>query len=154
VRRHHNCRPEILVSALPPSSVSFVDGQHRACGNWQPAQTRTGRCRECGKPFTGDQPMVLCPDPGCCAWVYVQRGVLKPHHITYPTRCTDGDQRTRKIRCPGSGQRIRIDLTQNEHLALLYKVRQAADGRRSARVHLVPTPPVPPPVCRIGQAAA
>ena len=47
-----------------------------------------------------------------------------------------------------------LDLTQSEHLALLYKVRQAADGRRSARVHVVLTPPPPPPVCRIRNAAA
>jgi hypothetical protein len=154
VRGQHNGRPVIRLSELLPTSVSFVDGQHRACGDWQPGQTRTGRCRECGKPFTGDRPLVLCPDPGCCAWVYVRRGVLKPHHVVHNVRCEDRDQRTRKIRCPSSGQRIRIDLTQAEHLALLYKVRQAADDRRPTHVHLVPTPPVPPPVCRIRWAAA
>jgi hypothetical protein len=79
VRRHHNGRPEILVSALPPASVSFVDGQHQACGGlWKLEQTRTGHCLECGKPLTGGQPMILCPD-GCGRWVYVQRGKLKPN---------------------------------------------------------------------------
>jgi hypothetical protein len=123
--RRHNDQPEILASQLPPTSVSII------------ANART---------------MVLCPDPGCCAWVYVQRGVLKPHHVRHVVRCEDSRQRTRKIRCSGSGQRIRIDLTREEHLAFLYKVHHAADDRRAARVHLVPTPPVPPPVCRLGQA--
>jgi hypothetical protein len=159
VRRHHNGRPEILVSALPPASVSFVDGQHQACGGlWKPEQTRTGRCPECGKPLTGGQPMILCPD-GCGRWVYVQRGKLRPHHAPHAGHCPGRSacEVTRQVRCPGSGQRIKVDLTRNQHLALLYKVhleRGAVDNRRPTHVHLVPTPPVPPPVCRIGRAVA
>jgi hypothetical protein len=123
--RRHNDQPEILASSLPPSSISIIEN------------TRT---------------MVQCPDPGCCAWVYVQRRLLKPHHILHTTRCQDPDQRIRKVRCPASGQRIRLDLKQDEHLALLYKVRHAADNRRPTHVHLVPAPPPAPPVCRLGQA--
>jgi hypothetical protein len=89
-----------------------------------------------------------------CLGVYVQDGMIKPHHITHSSRCEDRDLRTRKIRCLGGGQRIRIDLTQDEHLALLHKVRHAADDRRPTLVRLVPTPPVPPPVCRIRRASA
>jgi hypothetical protein len=101
--------------------------------------------------------MVLCPDPGCCAWAFVVCGLLKPHHIKHPTRCPDRDQRVHKIRCAGSGQRVRIDLTRDQHLALLYKAhleRAVVDNRRPTKVHLVPTPPVPPPVCRIGRTVA
>jgi hypothetical protein len=158
VRYRHNGRPAIRISSFPPTSVSFVDGQHRACGDRQPGQRRTGRCRECGKPFTGDRPMVRCPAPGCCAWVSVQLGVLKRHDVAHNVACSDRDQRKRKIRCPGGGQRIRVDLTYDQHRALLYKERLEATGsiinRRPTHVRFVGTPPVPPPVCRMGPTAA
>jgi hypothetical protein len=111
VVRRHNGRPVILASALAPGSVSIT---------------------------AGDRPLVSCPEWGCGRWVYVQRGVLKPHH------------RERKARCPGSGQRVTVDLTPVEHLALLYKAQRSADYRRgSGRVHGVQAPPPPEPVCRI-----
>jgi hypothetical protein len=113
--RHHDDRPVIRISALPPSQVSVIEGQ------------RT---------------MVLCPEPGCGRWAYVHRGAIKPHHVTG------------KVRCRGSYRRIEVDLTECEHLALLYKIRHAADARRRSPVHGVRPAPVLPPVCRIGRAAA
>jgi hypothetical protein len=99
--RRHNDRPLIRASELSPSAVSIVEGQ------------RT---------------MVLCPESVCDRWVYVQRGAIKPHHVTH------------KVRCAGSGQRIKIDLTEDEHLALLYKAHQAVDARRVACVRVVAAP--------------
>jgi hypothetical protein len=168
VRRHHNGRPEIRISEFRPSSVSFVDGQHQACKGrdtlawawvrdtpWKPEQTRDGRCPACHKPLTSGQPMVLCPD-GCGRWVFVVRGVLKPHHAPHAGNCPGRSScpETSQVRCPGSGQRIIVDLTRDEHLALLFKIQTAADDRRRTRVHGVRPAPVLPPVCRMGLAAA
>lgn len=156
MRRHRNGRPEIRISELRPSAVSFVDGQHQACGGpWKPEQTRDGRCPECARPLTGGQPMVLCPD-GCRKWIYVVRGALKPHHAPHPGHCPGRSQcpETRQVRCPGSGQRVKVDLTRDQHLALLYKIQNAADDRRRSRVRGVLPAPVLPPVCRMGLAAA
>jgi hypothetical protein len=156
VRRSTNGRPEIRLSEFRPSAVSFVDGQHQGCGGpWQPGQTRDRRCPECARPLTGGQPMLLCPD-GCGRWVYVVRGVLRPHHAPHPGHCPGRSRcpETRQVRCPGSGQRIKVDLTRDEHLALLFKAQGAADGRRRTRVHGVRPAPVLPPVYRMGRAAA
>jgi hypothetical protein len=125
VRRDHNGRPEMRISEFRPSAVSFVDGQHQACGGpWRPEQTRDGRCPACAKPLTGGRPMVLCPD-GCGRWAYVVRGVLKAHAAPHQGHCPGRSscEVTRQARCSGSGQRIVVDLTRNEHLALLFKVR-------------------------------
>src|SRR4051794_26341832 len=112
------------MSTLAPTSISFVDGRHRTCGGpWKREQARDEQCPGGRWPLTGCQPMVLCPD-GCGRWVYVQRGKLKPHHAPYQKLCPGrgaGEVR-RPVRCPGSNQRIKVDLTRDEHLALLYKV--------------------------------
>lgn len=93
--------------------------------------------------FAGDQdcrPLIQCPS-GCGRWAYVVRGALKPHHQA------DG------VRCAGSGQPIRIDESRAEHLARLFKVQHATDGRRATAVHGVRPAPVLPPVCRLRTAA-
>lgn len=114
MRRHRSDQPEILISALPATSVSFsADGQ---------------------------RPIILCPS-GCGRWAYVVRGALKPHH------------QVGEVRCAGSGRPIRIDESRAEHLARLFKVQHAADGRRATAVHGVRPAPVPPPVCRLRTAA-
>ena len=90
----------------------------------------------------GTHPMVLCPDPGCDQWARVARGVLMPHHVAH------------KVRCSGSYQPIRIDVTPAEHAARLAEASHSADHRRPTRVHRVPAPPVAVPVGRVRRAAA
>lgn len=64
--------------------------------------------------YPQQRPIVACPD--CSRWRTLHRGMLAPH------RADDGVSR-----CPGSGWRVRIDLTPGEWLA-----RMEA-GRRSVR---------------------
>src|SRR5438128_2546933 len=111
------------MSELAPTSISFRDGRHLTCGGpWPRERARDGRCPVCRWPLAGSQPMILCPD-GCGRWAYILRGKLRPHHTPYLKPCPErhrGDVR-RPVRCPGSNQRITVDLTRDEHLALLYK---------------------------------
>ncbi len=89
----------------------------------------------------GDRPMILCPD-GCGRWPSVRRGLLWPH------RAADGH-----TRCPGSGQRIRTDLTPAEHAARLASAERSADYRRPTRTRIVAAAPIAPAVCRMRPAA-
>jgi hypothetical protein len=65
----------------------------------------------------GELPAVACPI--CGRWRRVKRAMLWPH------RAADGASR-----CPGSGQRIKIDLTPGEWLARLEAARRSV--RRAA----------------------
>lgn len=88
--------------------------------------------------YAGEPPMVACPD--CDRWRLLKRGMLAPH------RADDG-----VTRCPGSGQRIRIDLTPQEWQARLREAERDAGRRHGTRVIRSPQPPTPPAV---GQLAA
>lgn len=66
--------------------------------------------------YAGEPPMVACPD--CGRWRGLRRGMLAPH------RATDG-----VIRCPGGGQRIRIDLTPAEWQARLREAQRKTETR-------------------------
>lgn len=66
--------------------------------------------------YAGEPPTVACPDCGC--WHGLQRGMLAPHRA-------DDDVN----RCPGSGQRIRIDLTPIEWQTRLREARQETATR-------------------------
>jgi hypothetical protein len=85
------------------------------------------------------KPVLACPD--CGTWRVPNRGM--PAH-----RTADG-----LTRCPGSGQRVRIDLTYIEWRARLDAGVREAGLRRGSRVQRGGRPPVPPPVFRITRAA-
>ena len=86
------------------------------------------------------KPVLACPD--CRTWRIPARGMLPAH------RAADGI-----TRCPGSGQRVRIDLTAAEWRARLDAAVREAGLRRGSRVHRGARPPVAPPVFRITRAA-
>ncbi|KWX02748.1 hypothetical protein TH66_13470 [Carbonactinospora thermoautotrophica] len=89
--------------------------------------------------YPGERPQVACPD--CGRWRFLRRGMLVPH------RADDGVSR-----CPGSAQRVVIDLTPAEWQARLREAARHAGQRRSMRVQRKPQPPVPPPVFRMRAA--
>jgi hypothetical protein len=82
------------------------------------------------------RPVLACPD--CRTWRMPRRGMLPAH------RADDGISR-----CPGSGQRVRIDLTYVEWRERLEAAARHAALRRGSRVHRTALPSVAPPVCRI-----
>jgi hypothetical protein len=89
----------------------------------------------------GEAKTIVCPD--CETWRLLRRSMIFPH------RAADGC-----THCPGSGQRVRIDLP----LAAL-AIRQDAEHaqatqRRATRVQLKPTAPVPPPAFKLKTRAA
>ena len=66
----------------------------------------------------GEPVAVACPI--CGKWRHVKRHMLWPH------RAHDG-----RTRCPGSGQRIRLDLTPTQWLAQLETARRSLRRSRS-----------------------
>jgi hypothetical protein len=83
---------------------------------------------------------VTCSD--CGTWRVPHRGMLPAH------RAADAVDR-----CPGSGQRLVIDLTPPQWQARLDAAVREAGLRRGSRVHRGGRPPVPPPLFRISRAA-
>jgi hypothetical protein len=82
------------------------------------------------------RPVVACPD--CGTWRVPQRGMLPAHRAA--------DEHSR---CPGSGQRVTIDLTPVQWMeSLRVAVREAA-GRRGTPIHRSGKPSVPQPVFRL-----
>ena len=86
--------------------------------------------------YPGEPPTAACPD--CRRWRGLHRGMLAPH------RADDG-----VTRCPGSGQRVRIDLTPAEWRTRLREAENDAGGRHGTRVTRSPQPPAPTPIGRI-----
>lgn len=90
--------------------------------------------------FTGSLAVIACPD--CGTWRVLRRAMLPAHRAA--------DEITR---CPGSGQRVRVDLTAAQWRAWLAVAAREAGRRRASRVHRGARPPVPPPVFRLTRAA-
>jgi hypothetical protein len=84
----------------------------------------------------GARPVVACPD--CGTWRLLVRSLLPAH------RAAD-----EVSRCPGSGQRIVMDLAYPQWRARLDAAVRDAALRRGNRVHRSGRPPVPRPVFRI-----
>ncbi|HEV2344500.1 MAG TPA: hypothetical protein VGS97_10445 [Actinocrinis sp.] len=87
----------------------------------------------------GEARTIVCPD--CGTWRFLRRNMIFPHRAA--------DDRSR---CPGSGQRVRIDLPLASLVApsARQQAEQAQAGlRRAARVQLKPSAPVPPPVFKV-----
>ena len=80
--------------------------------------------------------------PGLRHLASTDRGMLPAH------RAADG-----MARCPGSGQRVVIDLTPPQWQARLDAAVREAGLRHGSRVHRGGRPPVAPPVFRIARAA-
>ncbi|GII03091.1 hypothetical protein Pta02_50990 [Planobispora takensis] len=87
----------------------------------------------------GERLMAVCPD--CNRWRLIRRSMLWPH------RTDDGT-----TRCPGSAQRVIIDLTPTQWLARLAMACRQAATRRTRRIQLAPQPPTPTPIHRLTAA--
>ncbi len=92
---------------------------------------------------TGGLPAVACPD--CGTWRVPRRGMLPAHR--------GGRGSEAGLRCPGSGQRVRLDLTSAEWAARLRTAAREAALRHGSRAQRGARPPVAPPVFRITRAA-
>jgi hypothetical protein len=78
----------------------------------------------------GGRPVVACPD--CGTWRVASRGMLPAH------RAEDD-----VTRCPGSGQRVQIDLTYGVWRTRLAEATRETALRRGTRVQLSNRPPLP-----------
>jgi hypothetical protein len=89
--------------------------------------------------YPGTRTVVACPD--CRTWRVPRRGMVPAHRAA--------DEHSR---CPGSGQRVTIDLTPVQWMeSLRVAVREAA-GRRGAMVRRSGNPPALRPVFRLAAA--
>jgi hypothetical protein len=140
VRRQQNSRPEIRLSSLPPASITFAGGvaSVELCpvgsDRFEYVEHRAGGATR--------RPMVRCPEPGCGCWARLVRSVLQPHRGGPNGRCA------------ASFQRIKVDLTPDQHRVRLDQVQRVADNRRATQVHGVGPAPTLPALCRMGRAAA
>lgn len=89
--------------------------------------------------YPGEPPQFVCGD--CGRWALLRRGIALTH------RAADGVRR-----CPGSGQRVTLDVAPAVWLARVREATRMASLRRGARVHHEAAPPTPPPVFRIAAA--
>ncbi|MEQ7008498.1 hypothetical protein ABN028_20190 [Actinopolymorpha sp. B17G11] len=91
----------------------------------------------------GERPSAACPD--CGRWRILRRGMLSAH------RGTDGASR-----CPGSGQRIAVDVTPAQWLVQLQVAARHALQLHAPysrlRTRPKPHPPVPLPPFRMPAA--
>ncbi|MFJ4276149.1 hypothetical protein ACIP29_37035 [Streptomyces coelicoflavus] len=103
----------------------------------------------------GELPLAVCPD--CETWHRLTRSMISPHRDATDVPQTDerryyGDKPARRRRCPGSAQRISIDITPKEWGEKLLAADSTATGRRSARQHHKPIPAPATPVARMATA--
>lgn len=112
----HNGQPVILASKLPPNRISLSE---RSCA------------------------LVVCP--GCGKWKSIKRGMVTAHRGPHVPGADawPAEFRPSPPRCPGSGQRVRVDLSVGEWRGRLADGSREADRRRSTRVIPRPKPPVP-----------
>lgn len=89
----------------------------------------------------GWRPLVVCPD--CHTWRVIKRSMLTPH------RAEDGTSR-----CPGSAQRIRIDLTIADWRPKAIEAVQDAASRRGTKVIARPKPSPPTAITQMSAARA
>ncbi|GAA1526586.1 hypothetical protein GCM10009678_05080 [Actinomadura kijaniata] len=126
----HNGRPPIYASDLPITHLDL---------RLKPEPKTKGR------PPEGPETLIVCPD--CGWWVALKRHMVHPHR----------DRRRRPIdgrvpRCPGSGQRVIVNISYDTWREQLAQVVADASTRRSAPQFTKPRPPVPPAVHQIARA--
>ncbi|MFD0055052.1 hypothetical protein ACFVHR_15100 [Streptomyces sp. NPDC127168] len=104
----------------------------------------------------GETPLAVCPD--CESWHRLTRSMISPHRDSSDKpaktggRRYYGDKPERRRRCPGSAQRITIDLTPEQWGQALLAADSTATGRRSARQHHKPIQAPATPVTRMAPA--
>lgn len=114
----------VLAVALPiPHVLGLVAvvGGERDTPDWRSRMRHNGRPVVCVSSLSPDRvnlrpgELVAIACPVCGRWRRLHRGMLFPH------RAADGT-----TRCPGSGQRIRVDLSAGEWLRRLRAAERAA----------------------------
>ncbi|GAA2630935.1 hypothetical protein GCM10010411_81110 [Actinomadura fulvescens] len=121
-----NGRPIILASKLPPNLLSLSD---------------RGGCT-----------LIGCPE--CGVWRSIKRSMITPHR---GPNVPGADAWPAEFRppapwCPGSGQKVKVDLSFEEWRARLAEASRHAGQRRRTRVIPRPKPPAAPPVHRLAVA--
>jgi hypothetical protein len=121
----HNGRPALNASQIRPSNITLHPGE----------------------PVT-----VVCAD--CRTWRKLTRGMIPAHRSTDPgceLRDNEGKLIKRDTRCPGSGQRIEIDLTLAQWVGQIEDGLTEVAARRPTKVlRKIPTPK-PPAVIHMAQ---
>ncbi|MFC8263759.1 hypothetical protein ACFUNF_40720 [Streptomyces sp. NPDC057291] len=104
-----------------------------------------------------DPRMAVCPD--CQTWHRLTRSMINPHRSSDGVIASNdrprryfGDKPAGGRRCPGSAQRITIDITVEQWGEKLLTADTTATGRRSARQHYKPLPASAKPVARMTPA--
>ncbi|MGY1583844.1 hypothetical protein [Streptomyces sp. MN13] len=128
----HNGRPVIKASTIRPEHLSLREGEPR---------------------------MVVCPD--CGTWRRLTRSMIHPHRdgVEQPRpegrRYRDDATAARPTngrRCPGSAQRIVIDITPEEWTERLLAAETTVVGRRTTRPIRKPRPQAAPAVAQMPAA--
>lgn len=88
---------------------------------------------------------VVCPR--CETWRGLTRSIIRVH--SEPT----ASDKVQGSRCPGSGQRITMDVTVEEWRRRLVDGERDAGSRRATRVAYKPAPPAPPTLTRLREPA-
>jgi hypothetical protein len=101
--------------------------------------------------------MAVCPD--CLTWHRLTRSMIMPHRAADAPpsdgpRRYFGDKPSGGRRCPGSAQRITIDISIEQWGEQLLTADSTAIGRRSARQHSKPLPASVKPVSRMSPVPA
>ncbi|MFB7313167.1 hypothetical protein [Streptomyces sp. NPDC056192] len=105
----------------------------------------------------GDPRMAVCPD--CQTWHRLTRSMITPHRSNNSVTASNdgprryfGDKPAGGRRCPGSAQRITIDITVEQWGEKLFTADSTATSRHSARQHYKPLPAPAKPVARMTPA--
>lgn len=121
----HNGRPVLKASKFRPSDITLHPGE----------------------PVT-----VVCSD--CRTWRKLTRSMIPAHRSTdlgRDLRDADGTQVKRDTRCPGSGQRVLVDITLAQWVALIEEGGTEVASRRPTKVLRKVKAPQPGAVLHIAQ---
>lgn len=119
----HNGRPAIQASTIHPHLITL---------------------------HPGERPTITCPD--CDRWRVIRRGMIWPHRKTADSskpRDRRQSPNDREPRCPGSAQRVVIDLTADQWLAAFQEASRDAGARRPTAVRRKPRTVATPAVMQI-----
>ncbi|MFJ6661598.1 hypothetical protein ACIQNG_35405 [Streptomyces sp. NPDC091377] len=124
----HNGRPPVKASEMRPENLSLRENEPR---------------------------LVVCAD--CDTWRLLKRSMITPHRASdatpdRETRRYFGDKAAGGRRCPGSAQRIIIDITTEQWAEQLLTAESTAAGRRTTRPVRKPRPQVAPAPAQISPA--